>query len=47
MQQNKYLKSNKGITLLTLTVTIVVMLILSFTISINVDTYVERRKKQI
>ena len=45
MQQDKYLKSNKGITLLTLTVTIVVMLILSFTISINVDTYVERRKK--
>lgn len=43
MQKN--LKSNKGITLITLVITIVVMLILSFTISINANNYIERTKK--
>lgn len=41
----KYLKSNNGITLITLAITIVVMLILSFTISINANGYIERTKK--
>lgn len=45
MNITKYLKSNKGITLLTLTITIVIMIILSFTVSINVHTYVERKNK--
>ncbi len=43
MQKN--LKSNNGITLITLVITIVVMLILSFTISINANDYIERTKK--
>lgn len=43
MQKN--LKSNNGITLITLVITIVVMLILSFTISINANNYIERTKK--
>ena len=39
------LKSNKGITLITLTVTIVVMMILSFTVTVNVSSYFERKRK--
>lgn len=41
MKKIRCLKSNKGITMLTLTITIVIMLILSFTISINVRPYEE------
>lgn len=41
----KYLKSNKGITLMTLTLTIVVMMILTFTVSININTYIERNNR--
>ena len=39
------LKSNKGITLITLSITIIIMMILSFTVSVNTSTYIERKKK--
>ena len=39
------MKSNKGITLLTLTITIVILMILTFTVSANVSTYVERNNR--
>ena len=41
----KHVKSNKGITLITLTITIVVMLILSFSITINIKPYIQRKNK--
>lgn len=41
----KYLKSNKGITLITLSLTIVIMLILTFTLNVNVNTYTKRKQK--
>lgn len=39
------LKSNKGITLITLSITIIIMMILSFTVSVNTSMYIERKKK--
>ena len=38
------LKSNKGITLITLSITIIIMMILSFTVSVNTSMYIERKK---
>lgn len=45
MKMSKYLKSNKGITLITLSLTIVIMLILTFTVSVNVNTYTQRKQR--
>lgn len=39
------MKSEKGITLLTLVITIVLMIILTFTISVNIQPYKEQRAK--
>ena len=39
------MKSNKGITLITLTITIVILMILTFTLTINVSQYAEEKKK--
>lgn len=44
-KMRKYLKSNKGITLITLTTTIVVMLIISVSITININPYIQRKNK--
>lgn len=41
----KCLKSNKGITLITLTTTIVVMLIISVSITININPYIQKKNK--
>lgn len=45
MKMSQYLKSNKGITLITLVITLVIMIILSFTVSVNVSSYIERNNK--
>lgn len=44
-KMRKYIKSNKGITLITLTTTIVVMLIISVSITININPYIQRKNK--
>ena len=45
MQIQKYLKPDKGITLITLTTTIVVMLLISVSITININPYIQRKNK--
>ena len=44
-KMQKCLKSNKGITLITLVTTIVVMLIISVSITININPYIQRKNK--
>ena len=40
------MRTEKGITLISLTITIVVMVILTFAISVNIEPYTEQRRKK-